>query len=138
MSTGFSMKLYAPAFMASTARLTLPWPVIMMTSALEAACLNRVSSSVPSTSGSFESINTICGFQLSRICSAATPSVAVCDEVTAVLEQEVHPFERVRMVIDNQHANRFRTAHWSQAPSRPKATIVCSDSERIVAIQYNR
>ncbi len=93
--------------MASTARLTLPWPVIMMTSALEAASLNRVSNSVPSTSGSFESINTICGFQLSRICSAATPVERGLHQVAAVLEQEVHPFERVRMVVDNQHPNRF-------------------------------
>ena len=77
-STGFSMKLYAPALIASTARLTLPWPVIMMTSALEPDSLKRLSRSVPPTSGSFESISTSCGFHESRICSDSAPSVAVC------------------------------------------------------------
>jgi hypothetical protein len=47
-----------PAFIASTAFGTLPWPVTTITSVSACVCLNLRSSSSPSTSGSIMSVMT--------------------------------------------------------------------------------
>ncbi len=76
-SIGFSTKLCAPAFIASTAFGTLPWPVMTMTSVSGWICLNLRSSSRPSASGSIMSVTTTSGFQVLKISSPRVPIIAV-------------------------------------------------------------
>ena len=67
----------APAFIASTAFGTLPWPVTTMTSVSACVCLKRRSSSSPSMSGSIMSVTTTSGFQVLKISSPRVPIIAV-------------------------------------------------------------
>jgi len=102
-SIGFSRKSNAPALTPRPSAGMLPWPVMTMTSASGSSCLNFLTSSMPSTSGSIMSVITESGCQALKTAVVHPRADERGPHRTGVLEQDFEPLGHRRLVIDGEN-----------------------------------